>query len=47
MKRSMAILNIATDLVIKHPEIDFKFAQECAEIMLLTAENCGMKPPQN
>lgn len=46
MKRSEMELNIATNIVITKPNIDFKEAQELAEIALISVLENGMLPPK-
>ncbi len=45
MKRSEMELNIATNIVITKPYIDFKEAQALAEIALISVLENGMLPP--
>ena len=47
MKRSEMELNIATNIVITKPYIDFKEAQALAEIALISVLENGMLPPLN
>lgn len=46
MKRSEMELNIATNIVITKPYIDFKEAQALAEIALISVLENGMLPPE-
>jgi hypothetical protein len=45
MKKSEMELNIATNIVITKPYIDFKEAQALAEIALISVLENGMLPP--
>ena len=45
MKKSEMILSIASNIVISKPYINFKEAQELAEIALISVEENGMQPP--
>ena len=47
MKRSEMELNIATNIVITKPYIDFKEAQALAEIALISVLENGMLPPES